>query len=205
MDDRFPVSTRLSPGIRAVLCVLALLVLVPAGAGAGAIYKYVDENGVAHFTNVPTSPRFQKVALAPLPTFTVLPRLFESPYDMHIYKAAEIHGIDHRLIRAVIKAESNYDPRAVSPKGAMGLMQLMPQTAREMGVANPFDPMENIFGGTRYLKEMLRRFNNNLLQALAAYNAGPQTVEAYGGIPPIPETNQYLRTVLRNYMQYKRK
>lgn len=205
MNDRLPMSFRLSHGIRALLCLLALLIPAPAGAEAGAIYRYVDDNGVIYFTNVPTSPRFQKIALAPLPTFTVLSRLSESPYDVYIYKAAEMHGIDHRLIRAVIKAESNYDPRAVSPKGAMGLMQLMPQTAREMGVTNPFDPMENIFGGTRYLKEMLRRFDNKLLLALAAYNAGPQTVEAYGDIPPIPETNQYLRTVLRNYMQYKRK
>ncbi|MEJ5365374.1 MAG: lytic transglycosylase domain-containing protein [Desulfosoma sp.] len=205
MGDGLSAHFRLSPGFLTAILFVASMG-IPAGAFcAGAIYKYVDEKGVVHFTNVPTSPRFQKVALAPLPTITVPLRTFEGSYDAHIYKAAEIHGIDHRLIRAVIKAESNYNPRAVSPKGAMGLMQLMPQTARDMGVTNPFDPMENIFGGTRYLKEMLRRFDNSLLLALAAYNAGPQTVEAYGGIPPIPETNQYLRTVLRNYMQYKRK
>ncbi|WP_448382481.1 transglycosylase SLT domain-containing protein [Desulfosoma sp.] len=205
MGDRHTAPFRLSPGFLAAVLVVALAAVPARGAQGGAIYKYVDEKGVVHFTNVPTSPRFQKVTLAPLPTITVPPRLYEGSYDAHIYKAAEMHGIDHRLIRAVIKAESNYNPRAVSPKGAMGLMQLMPQTAREMGVTNPFDPMENIFGGTRYLKEMLRRFDNSLLLALAAYNAGPQTVEAYGGIPPIPETNQYLRTVLRTYLQYKRK
>lgn len=205
MGDPCTAPFRLSPGFLAAILFAALATAPAGGVHAGAIYKYVDEKGVVHFTNVPTSPRFQKVTLAPLPTITVPLRPYEGSYDAHIYKAAEIHGIDHRLIRAVIKAESNYNPRAVSPKGAMGLMQLMPETARDMGVTDPFDPMQNIFGGTRYLKEMLRRFDNSLLLALAAYNAGPQTVEAYGGIPPIPETNQYLRMVLRTYLQYKRK
>ncbi|MEJ5347873.1 MAG: lytic transglycosylase domain-containing protein [Desulfosoma sp.] len=196
---------RLSPHVLAfVLTVVLLKGTTGQSAYAGAIYKYVDEKGVVHFTNVPTSPRFQKVSLPPLPQVTQPLRTMDSPYEVHIFRASQMHGIDHRLIRAVIKAESNFNPRAVSPKGAMGLMQLMPQTAREMGVSDPFDPMQNIFGGTRYLKEMLQRFDNSLLLALAAYNAGPQTVELYGGIPPIPETNAYLRNVLRHYMQYKR-
>ncbi|ROQ92252.1 lytic transglycosylase domain-containing protein [Desulfosoma caldarium] len=205
MVDRSAARFRPSPTIFAFLFAMALLHgATVSGAYPEAIYKYVDEKGVVHFTNVPSSRKFQKVSLPPLPKMAVPFRTMSTPYDVYIHKASEIHGIDSRLIRAVIKAESNFNPRAVSPKGAMGLMQLMPQTAKDMGVIDPFDPMENILGGTRYLKEMLRRFDNSLLLALAAYNAGPQTVEFYGGIPPIPETNAYLRTVLRHYKQYKR-
>ncbi|MBZ4660525.1 MAG: lytic transglycosylase protein [Desulfacinum sp.] len=194
-------------GICAVLAALCLTRGFGAGvpaALAGSIYKYVDENGVVHFTNVPTAPGYQKVDLPPLPTLPIPRKLSEDSFQQHIHKAASIFGVDPRLVRAIIKAESDFDPMAVSHKGAMGLMQLMPQTAKEMGVQNPFDPLENIFGGVRYLKEMLRRFNNSLLLALAAYNAGPEAVEKYGGIPPFQETNEYLRRVLRHYMRLKR-
>lgn len=185
------------------LLVPALLVSAPS-APAGSIYKHVDENGVTHFTNVPTSPEYQVVSLPKLRKFSPAPATAEGSYEQMIRTASRIYGLDHRLVRAVIKAESNFDPGAVSHKGAMGLMQLMPETARDMGVKDPFDPLQNIFGGVRYLKFLMDRFDNSLFLALAAYNAGPEAVTKHGGIPPFEETNAYLRRVLRYYMKYKR-
>ena len=111
--------------------------------------------------------------------------------------------IEPFLIKAVIKAESDFDNRAVSRKGAQGLMQLMPDTANDMKVNDPLSPEENIFGGTRYLSLLLERFKNNRRLALAAYNAGPETVEEYGGIPPFPETRTFVKRVLRYCKQYE--
>jgi len=123
-------------------------------------------------------------------------------YDEAITKASRQFRVEPSLIKAVIRAESDFDRKAVSRKGAQGLMQLMPNTAQLMEVADPFDPEENILGGTRYLSLMLERFQNNVQLALAAYNAGPERVEQYKGIPPFPETRTFVERVLRFYDQY---
>jgi len=113
------------------------------------------------------------------------------------------HHLDPDLVNSVIQAESDFNPRAVSPKGAQGLMQLMPQTASKLGVANVFDPSANVEGGTKYLRELLERYNFDLIKALAAYNAGPQRVEQYHGVPPYYETQAYVARVVRDFNRKK--
>jgi len=125
-------------------------------------------------------------------------------YDAIIRQASDRFKVDQSLITAVIKAESDFDHRAVSRKGAKGLMQIMPDTASLMNLEEPFNPEENITAGTRYLSLLLERFNKNTTLALAAYNAGPETVDAYRGVPPFPETRDFVRRVLNYYNRYKR-
>ncbi|RMG36671.1 MAG: lytic transglycosylase domain-containing protein [Methanobacteriota archaeon] len=121
------------------------------------------------------------------------------PYEEMIMEASQNHGVDANLIKAVIFAESSGNPEAVSKMGAKGLMQLMESTAEEVGVQNPFDPRENIQGGSRYLAKLLKRYKGDIQLALAAYNAGPTAVDKYGDIPPFPETQRYVEKVLRFY------
>lgn len=181
-----------------------LLLSVPVMAD---IYKYVDENGVVCYTDAPVGRKAEKVLRqkdqdsppAPKPARITTASAKNSDFSSYIHKAAARHDLEPELIKAVIKTESNGNHRAVSRKGAMGLMQLMPATASDMNVSNPFDPEENIDGGTKYLKYLLEKFNGNLSLALAAYNAGPKTVEKYGKIPPITETKQYVSKVFSLY------
>jgi len=177
-------------------CVLALAV----SAASAEIYKYVDEDGVVCYTDAPFGKKSQRIERdMVLPQRQKADMLTRSDFSSYVHQAAAKYDLEPELIKAVITTESNGNHRAVSRKGAIGLMQLMPATANDLNVINPFNPEENIEGGTRYLKQLLERFNGNLTLALAAYNSGPKTVEKYGAVPPILETRQYVKKVFSLY------
>jgi soluble lytic murein transglycosylase len=167
------------------------------------IYMYIDDNGVMHFTNAPTSNEHDyKVYIKER---TAISNKFHSTdkYDEFISDASRKYDVDSRLLKAMIKAESDFDPRAISRKGAMGLMQIMPENFKMLNLDNPFDPWQNIRAGAQYFKKLYERFNGKLALSLAAYNAGPTAVDRYKRIPPYQETEEYVRRVLRYYRTFK--
>jgi len=176
-----------------------VIALVSSAAPAGAeSFKLTEPDGTVHFTNAPTDPRYQRMGFnsGTEAGFLRLPQGDTAPYVDEIRDAAERYGLPMKLVSAVIRAESGFNPRAVSRKGAQGLMQLMPTTAATLGVRNSFDPRQNIEGGVRHLRYLLDRYPGNVPFALAAYNAGEGAVDSYRGIPPYPETQQYVQKVL---------
>jgi soluble lytic murein transglycosylase len=168
-----------------------------AGAGRAEVYQFIDKHGTLHFTNVPTNRHFQPVLVTRPPTSSY------AQLKNTIHKTGRQYRVDPHLIRAVIKVESDFDPWAVSSAGAQGLMQLMPRTASSLSVSNPFDPEENIDGGTRYLRYLLNLFQGDTQLAVAAYHAGENTVQRFGDIPPVQQTQDYVKKVMKNYRNYK--
>lgn len=166
----------------------------------GDKYRLQMNGGVAEI------PAADVLTIEPEEVFEPLPEPLgpTTPFHDIIRAAADRYGVDADLIHCVIAIESNFNPKAISPKNARGLMQLMPQTAAQFGVHNIFDPRENVEAGTRYLKDMLARYNNDLTLALAAYNAGPERVEQYGRrVPPYAETLKYVQRISRSYAKFK--
>lgn len=191
--------------LRAVRAVSLRLIAVALGAflsvpaAQAEIYVFVDKHGVVSLTNVPTDSHYRRIDLyAGAPHTTLSPRELEPT----IARAAIQARLHPALVRAVIKTESGYDPRAVSRAGALGLMQLMPQTAALHHVEDAFDPEQNIAGGTKHLRYLLDRFQGNLPLALAAYNAGEHVIDRYQTLPPYEETRNYVKKVLHYYRTF---
>lgn len=200
--------------IAALLALPLLLLALPAHAD---IYSYLDGDGVVHFTNMPrpgkkwkrvmkTGPG--KAAAARGTSVDKVPPKDRTPerysrFDEYIQQASALYHIPVTLIRAVVQVESDFDPRVVSRAGAQGLMQLMPSVSRGMGVTDPFDPRQNIFGGTRFLRVLANAFAGDLVLTISGYHAGPYAVKRYGGIPPYQTTQKYVRWVLSAYYRQR--
>lgn len=193
-----------------------LALVLPTVSFAGGIYKYVEKDGTIVYTNVPPKGTQARKARkvegefrpAPSPLaparISVRSRISSGEFDEYIDEAAVRYKMPPALVRAVMHAESAFDPNAISVVGASGLMQLMPATAREMYVKDIFDPKDNIEGGVRYLRVLANEFNGDMVKMVAGYNAGPEAVKKYGGqVPPYPETQAYVRKVISLYFQYK--
>ena len=180
----------------------AALFFACVGTAHADIYRYIDDKGVMHFTNAPTSSKHKYKVFLKEPTRRKQYRS-STKYDHLIADASQRTGVSVPLIKAIIKAESDFNPTAVSKKGAKGLMQIMPQNFKPLGINDPFDPWQNINAGTRYFRQLYDRFNGKLSLSLAAYNAGPKAVDQYKTIPPYVETENYVRKVLKYYYNFK--
>ena len=193
------------------MALAALAIILTPSLAWAQVYKWVDENGIVNYSNV-APPRDHDFNVLRFPCYAADPKcrsvswekvpLNTRSFSQEIRDAAAWNSVEESLIRAIIHAESAYQPDARSPKGAQGLMQLMPGTAADLEVGNPFDPAENIDGGARYLSQLLSQFKGDMELAAAAYNAGPQAVYKYGGIPPYDETQEYVRRVKILYRRY---
>ncbi len=187
-----------------------IVLLLPVGAGQqaqAAIFAFTDTQGTVHYSNVPVDSRFLPVMRDPVtanPQSSSISQLLQrsDQYSTLIETAARSSGLEPALVKAVLVAESGADPQAVSPRGASGLMQLMPATARQYGVRDIFDPEQNIRAGTQYLRDLKHRYGNDLRLMLAAYNAGPGAVDQNRGVvPPFGETLEYIPRVLKIYQR----
>ncbi len=193
-----------------ILLVVCLFLFALAGPVRADIYKYEDNEGVVHFTDTPTDRKF-KIFMRDLQKDRKLRTSFRfstlcrnpAEFDPIISSLCSEYGVDRSLVKAVIHAESGYNPNAVSPKGAKGLMQLMPKTAQGLKVGNSFDPKDNIRGGIKYLRFLLDTFKGDVTLTLAAYNAGLSRVSQYGGVPPFEETRNYISKVLNYQRTYQ--
>jgi soluble lytic murein transglycosylase-like protein len=199
--------------VRALVLLLALALPGPALAD---IYRYVDANGVEHYTNIQPSGRGWQRVVKTGGNSVVRGRsgraggAVRAPdpervrrYDAFIREGATLYRLPEAFVRAVMRVESNFYPDAVSHRGAMGLMQLMPATAKSMGVLDAFDPRQNVLGGARFLRVLANSFGGDLVRTIAAYNAGPGAVQRYNGIPPYAETRRYVHRVLTHYYAYR--
>jgi hypothetical protein len=204
----FLVENRTRPACRLVRALLLLLLLLPYSAKAD-IYRYVDEDGIVHFTDAPTDKRF-KVFMRDLKKDKELRTKLKfassvnpAEFELLIKTCSQKYGVNPSLVKAVIHAESGYNPNAVSSKGASGLMQLMPGTAKSLKVADRFNPKDNVEGGVKYLRFLLDTFRGDVTLAVAAYNSGLNKVAKYGGIPPYNETRTYVNRVLSYMKSYQ--
>lgn len=181
---------------------LSIALVINMTNAENAIYSYTDDFGITHFSNIPEHNKAYRLVLVTPSQYKQSPPVQADhyPFATEVTSAANLFGLDPALLHAVIKVESNHNPSAISPKGAMGLMQLMPETSQRFGVSDPFDPEENIRAGARYLSLLLTMFEGDLALALGAYNAGENAVIRHGRrLPPFPETCRYVTKVTALY------
>ncbi|MCP4692816.1 MAG: lytic transglycosylase domain-containing protein [Desulfobacterales bacterium] len=182
------------------LCLAALFIFIATPSLYADIYMYRDKDGVRHFTNVPTTPEY-RIYIRHNPN-RKYSRYTTKKYDHLISEAANKYDVAFALVKAIIKVESDFNPSAVSRAGAKGLMQIMPMNFKDLGINNPFDPRQNILGGTRYFKRLLKRYDDQISLTLAAYNAGPTIVDRLQRVPPYPETRDYVEKVIKYYNSF---